>query len=295
MNSQLGFKALPPIKAEFPNVTTVAQFHCFDYLEDGKRAGYPNDVPRQYDNHVDFYNVVSHNLKNEILELFPYIPGEKFKVIYCCVDTNKFRPGMVQAEPRIMEHRQGDKLNILFIGRLDRQKQPLVMAKVARELKKLNFPFVIHVLGEGSLESQKKELSRYIEEHDLSGDIKIHGDQPLESMVSWYKVGDVLLMTSAWEGIPVVLYEAMSMNLVCIAPDVGGISELLNNDNGYLIRDREDIQSYVNAVVEIGTDKGLREALGQKARDVTVHRFDIDVMNHDYQRFYKGITGEHST
>jgi glycosyltransferase involved in cell wall biosynthesis len=98
---------------------------------------------------------------------------------------------------------------------------------------------------------------RYIEENDLSGDIKMHGDQPLESMVSWYVVGDVLLMTSAWEGIPVVLYEAMSMKLVCIAPDVGGISELLSNDHGYLIKDRED----------------------------------IGVMKHEYQRFYKGIIG----
>jgi glycosyltransferase involved in cell wall biosynthesis len=291
MNSKIGFRALPSIKAGFPNISTVAQFHCFDYLEDGKRVGYPYDVPRQYDSYVDFYNVVSHNLKHEILELFPYIRGEKFKVIYCCVDTNKFRPDMVQADPSIMEHRQGDKLNILFIGRLDRQKQPLVMAKVARELKKLGLPFVIHILGEGSLESQKKELLRYIEENDLSGDIKMHGDQPLESMVSWYVVGDVLLMTSAWEGIPVVLYEAMSMKLVCIAPDVGGISELLSNDHGYLIKDREDIQSYVNAVVEIGTDKRLREALGEKARAVTVHGFDMDVMKHEYQRFYKGIAG----
>jgi glycosyltransferase involved in cell wall biosynthesis len=291
MNSQIGFRALPSIKARYPNITTVAQFHCFDYLEDGKRVGYPYDVPRRYDSYVDFYNVVSHNLKHGIIELFPYIREEKFKVIYCCVDTGKFRPDMVQADPSIMEHRQGDKLNILFIGRLDRQKQPLVMAQVARELKKLDFPFVIHVLGEGSLESQKKALLRYIDEHDLSGDIKMHGDQPLEAMASWYKVGDVLLMTSAWEGIPVVLYEAMSMKLVCIAPDVGGISELLGNDHGYLIKDREDIQSYVNAVVEIGTDKRLREALGEKARAVTVHGFDMDVMKHEYQRFYKGIAG----
>jgi hypothetical protein len=47
----------------------------------------------------------------------------------------------------------------------------------------------------------------------------------------------------------------------------------------------------VNAVVEIGTDKRLREALGEKARAVTVHGFDMDVMKHEYQRFYKGIAG----
>ena len=289
MNSQIAFRALPSLKARFPKVTTLAQFHCFDYLEDGKRVGYPYDVPMRYDNYIDFYNVVSHSLKNEILGLFPYINGEKFKVIYCCVDTNKFRPDTVRADPNIMKHRHSDKMNILFIGRLDRQKQPLVMAEVAHELKRLDLPFVIHVLGEGSLESQKRELLRYIEENNLSEDIKMHGDQPLESMVSWYKVGDVLLMTSAWEGIPVVLYEAMSMQLVCIAPDVGGINELLSNDYGYLIKDRKDIQSYVNAVVEIGRNSELREAFGQKARDIIVNKFDINVMKHDYQTFYKDI------
>ena len=289
MNSQIGFKALPLLKARFPRVTTVAQFHCFDYLEDGERVGYPHDIPMRYDNYIDFYNVVSHALKNEILELFPYINEEKFKIIYCCVDTDKFRPDWVQADTSIIKHRCSDRLNILFIGRLDRQKQPIIMAKVAHELKILNLPFVIHVLGEASLESQKRELLRFIDENDLSEDIILHGDQPLESMASWYQVGDVLLMTSAWEGIPVVLYEAMSMQVVCVAPDVGGIRELLKDDYGYLIKDRKDIQSYVNALVDIGRNTKLRKALGKKARDIVVRKFDINVMKKDYQTFYKDI------
>lgn len=289
MNSEMAFKALPAIKSAHPDVSVVAQFHCFDYLKDGTRVGYASDVPMKYDRHIDFYNVESYSIKDEILERFPYIDGDKFRIIYCCLDTKEFLPEDFKANPDIMKHRDDDKLNILFIGRLDRQKQPLLMARIARGLKERGFSFVVHVIGDGSLESQRGELERYIGRHNLSENIRLYGNQPLETLVDWYRTSDMLLMTSAWEGIPVVLYQAMFMGLVCVAPDVGGVGELLNDQNGCLIRDRDDIDSYISAIMEIGGDTVLRERLGGAARDLIAGRFDISVMRRGYEELYKGM------
>ena len=289
MNSEMAFKALPAIKAAHPDVSVVAQFHCFDYLKDGTRVGYPSYVPMRYDKYIDFYNVESHSMKDELLGLFPCIDSDKFRIIHCCLDTKEFLPGDFKANPDIMSHRDNDKLNILFIGRLDRQKQPLLMARIAHGLKERGFPFIMHVIGDGSLESQRGKLERYIARHNLSENIILYGDQPLESLVDWYRTSDMLLMTSAWEGIPVVLYQAMFMGLVCVAPDVGGVGELLSDENGCLIRDRDDMDAYVSAIMEIGGDKILRKKLGQAARDLIAGRFDMAVMRRGYEELYGGI------
>lgn len=291
MNSDMAYRALPAIKAAHPEVSVVAQFHCFDYLPDGTRVGYPAYVPVKYDRYIDFYNIESENLKKELTTLFPYLDPGKFRIIYCCLDTKGFLPKDSGGNPDIMSRRDDDRLNILFIGRLDRQKQPLLMAQIARALKERGVAIVIHVIGDGSLESQRGKLERYRDQHDLTDEIRLYGDQPLESLPDWYRVGDVLLMTSAWEGIPVVLYQAMFMGLVCVAPDVGGVGELVNDETGFLIRDRNDVEAYVSALMRIAGDKALKERLGTAAHELITGRFDIAVMKKGYEELY-GEIGE---
>jgi glycosyltransferase involved in cell wall biosynthesis len=294
MNSSAGYDLLPVIKNRFPEVITVTQFHCFDYLENGERAGYSHHVPIRYDAYIDYYNVISRSLKQEMLDLFPWIDDSKFRVIYCCIDTDKFDLGNIQRDPSILSHQQPGKLNILFIGRLDRQKQPLVMARVAQELKEKGVPFVIHVLGEGSLKSQQKELRNYIRDNDLTEYVLLHGAQSQEKILSWYAVGDVLLMTSEWEGIPIVLYEAMSMGLVCVAPNLGGIKELIDDECGFVVDDWRDIEQYVHVLERLYGDRYLRKSMGEKGRKRCVDVFDISRMKHEYEAFYKGIVHQES-
>ena len=289
MNSSKAFHALPAIKRRFPQVKIVAQFHCFDYLPDGRKAGYPMDVPMRWNEYIDYYNVVSHSLKDEILDLFPYISSKKFKVIYCCIDTSCYNADLVGEENPMNDFRQPDALNILFIGRLDVQKQPLRMARVAKELKTRNVPFVIHVLGGGSIDSQEGELYAYVKEHGLERMVCFHGFQARDRMIYWYAMGDLLLMTSDWEGIPVVLYEAMAMGLPCVAPDIGGIGELLGPDHGFLVTPKDNIEGYVQALQTLAENPDLLAKMGKRGRELVGERFDLSVMRRDYESFYREL------
>ena len=78
---------------------------------------------------------------------------------------------MKELDPEIERHMDDQKMNILYIGRIDRQKQPLVMARIARGLKRKDLPFIIHVLGAESLQSQKRELLSFIHQHALTENI----------------------------------------------------------------------------------------------------------------------------
>lgn len=283
MNSMAGYQSLSRIKSKVPGVKIVAQMHCYDFLEDGTRTGYPDFVPEKYDGQIDCYNVVSDCLANEMIKSNPHLDKDKFKTIYCCVDSEKYDPGQSRKD------RDDACFHILFIGRLDKQKQPLRMARTALELKNRGLDFKVHVIGGGSLNSLESELKDFVREHRLDSHLILHGFQPRQAVKDWYAKGHCLLMTSDWEGIPVVVYEAMSMGLTCVVPDVGGISELVTPDTGILIPDREDITAYADAVCRLYENRKAGETMGAKARERIVAEFDLSRIENDYRELYSNL------
>ncbi len=286
MNSPPLYQELASVKQALPNLKIVAQFHCFDYLSDGTRVGYSVDVPARLDPMIDCYNVESVHHQKEIQELYPQIADSKFRCIYGCIDTGLFDPEKVRPGAEIAGHRRADCLNILFIGRLDRQKQPLVMIQVAKALHDCAVPFHLHVVGDGSLESQKDEVLNSWRENHLEPVVSFHGDQPLSTMPSWHAISDILLLTSLWEGIPIVLYQAMAMGRVCVAPRVGGIDELLAEDCGVVIDRYDDIAAYAQAIRILADNPDYRLAMGSRARKRITDNFDISSLRQAYLNLY---------
>jgi glycosyltransferase involved in cell wall biosynthesis len=292
MNSEEGFRALSEIKKKFPRVKTVAQFHCFDYLKNRRKTGFPYSAPARYDPCIDYYNVESYSLKNEIRELYPFIDERKFRVIHACVDTQKYDPDKDDFDENVLNYRHEDKLNILFAGRLDRQKRPMTMVKTAHDLKKKGYPVIFHVLGEGSLHSEERRIRRYIRQNRLYDVVKLHGFQPMDTLPSWYKLADVLLLTSAWEGIPVVLYQAMSMGVVCLAPKMDSICEILDENTGILVENGEDPEEYTRCVIRLLENRDRLKEKGFEARKKMVEHFDVKNMERKYRAFYREIVNE---
>ena len=288
MNSEVAFKALPRLKESFPELKVVAQFHCFDYLLDGCRTGYAFTVPQLYDDFIDAYNLEYDRLGEEIHELNPLIKKDKLKTIYGRVDGVFYDPRRRPGVPEIMRFRQKSKLNLLFIGRLDRQKQPLRLLAVAALLRAKKIPFVLHVIGEGNLESQKKEFFAEMRRHDLAEYVCLYGEQPLSSLYDWYLIADILLLTSDWEGVPMVLYQAMAMAVVPVVAEVGGVAELVTSECGYLVLERENPEAYVAAIREL-LDEKLRQEMASAARQRMLDHFSLAGLDREYKAFYKDI------
>lgn len=288
MNSETVFKALPELKKHFPDLKVVAQFHCFDYFPDGRRTGYPMTMPPRYDHLIDSYNLEYPQLGEEITELYPYIDRAKFKVINGSVDSRWFAPENCNVGGEIVGKRQQNKLNLLFIGRLDRQKQPLRLLEIALELRRDGVAFVMHIVGDGSLESQKPQFLAKIEAENLQDMVCFYGEQSLESMIDWYKIADILLLTSDWEGVPMVLYQAMAMQVVPVVAAVGGCAELVSPDCGYLISDRENPAGYVTAITALADNKRRRK-MAKTARKRMLADFSLADLNLKYKDYYRSL------
>ena len=288
MNSEMAFNALPELKGKFPDLKVVAQFHCFDYSPEGQPVGYAFTVPPRYDHLIDRYNLEYSRLGEEIAGFYPYIESSKFKVIHGCVDGSLYDPENRQPRMEIAACRQAAGLNILFIGRLDRQKQPLRLLEIAVGLRSRGISFVMHIIGDGSLDSRKKEFIAELQQQGLADQVKFYGEQPQELLVDWYLIADILLLTSDWEGIPMVLYQAMAMAVVPVVSDVGGCAELITPACGYLVTERENPAAYLAAIAELTDDK-RRHKMASAARQRMLEHFSLAELDHEYQILYEDL------
>jgi glycosyltransferase involved in cell wall biosynthesis len=70
-----------------------------------------------------------------------------------------------------------------------------------------------------------------------------------------------------WEGLPLVIIEAMSAGIPCICYNAGGLSEIINHPaNGILIESKNK-EKFAQKLVELCENSALRESTGKRARE----------------------------
>ena len=73
-------------------------------------------------------------------------------------------------------------------------------------------------------------------------------------------------MTSVFEGVPYVIYEALAMGVPVVAPALPGNVEFMDEDSGALIEPRDDASRYAEVVVALLADEERRHAMGRRSR-----------------------------
>jgi len=89
------------------------------------------------------------------------------------------------------------------------------------------------------------------------------------------KASDVFILPSRSEGMPAALLEAMAAGLPCVAANVGGIPEVIEHGKDALLFERENAKELANGVVQLITDKGLRERIASRASR-RAHAFSME-------------------
>jgi glycosyltransferase involved in cell wall biosynthesis len=116
---------------------------------------------------------------------------------------------------------EGDQVRVLSVGRLDREKNPLMLADVLARLAERDPAWRLIVCGEGSLAG---ELAERLEQLGVARSAELRGYVPHERLAGLYREAQLLLHVSFTEGVPQVLYEAFAAALPVVATDVGGVA-----------------------------------------------------------------------
>lgn len=273
MNSRLGYELIPDISCLPDPPLIVVQLH----VEEANRGGYVRYVTTRYANLVDAFSVTSEHLASSIIEDYDVSPA-KCHVIYTGVDADsEFCPGRARGEIEL----EDDLVHILYIGRIAKQKDPMLMLDVVGALRSVTTGFCVHVVGYGELEDSVRAAAA---ERGLAGLVRFHG--PTARPIEWFAACDLMLMTSVFEGIPYVLFEAMAMEVPTVAPALPGMVELMESGAGRLVSPRGDIDAYVATLAELIRDGRLREQLGAEARTTVRERFSLARMGQEHDELY---------
>jgi glycosyltransferase involved in cell wall biosynthesis len=276
MNSRLAFDLLPDIKSLPHPPAVVVQLH----VEEQDRSGYVRYVTTRYGNLVDAFSVTSRHLEEKIIRDYG-MPRGKCHVIYTGVDAaREFSPERV----RPLNGLEPDVTHILYPGRLVEQKDPMLMVEVAAALRDTGVPFRIHVIGEGHLES---DLQTAVNARGLDRHVLLHG--AVTDTPRWFAATDIVLMTSNFEGVPYVVFEAMAMGVPIVAPALPGVIELMDRSCGAAISPRDDAEAYAQALGELATSSDRARELGEEGRSRVRERFSLQEMAAAHCALYEDL------
>jgi glycosyltransferase involved in cell wall biosynthesis len=100
---------------------------------------------------------------------------------------------------------------------------------------------------------------------------------------------DVFVLPSRYEGLPLVVLEAMEAGVPIVATDVGSVREVVIDGETGLLVPPDDAQALAAALLRLLRDADLRSRLAQRARSVWASCFDARRMAEEYERLYREV------
>lgn len=167
---------------------------------------------------------------------------------------------------------------IFTIARIAPPKNLDIFLETAKKLLQYDFVW----LG-GSPEYSVEELNKM---YSVPENVKLCGDVPNAS--NYINICDLFVLFSNFEGLPMTIIEAMSQKKAVVASNVGGIYDLVDSSNGFLIENDADIAA--NAVRAILSDDDLRLSMGEKSYEKYKSSFTLDKMWNAYKCIYQELT-----
>ena len=179
------------------------------------------------------------------------------------------------ANVRSASHPKREKVHLIGVGRLVEQKDPLRFVRVIAALAEIMPPRSISVTwyGDGPLRSEVQTL---VEDLDLTEFICFPGN--VEELAPKYADADILLLTSRWEGLPLVALEALAAGCAIVLPDVGSCADAYGDEPVGILypADIDDADLAVLLAAELKRDR--LEQLSANARLRYVSSFTLDRM-----------------
>jgi len=182
-------------------------------------------------------------------------------------------PNIIDKVPRTAASLEEKRL--ISVGRLSEEKGYLDLLKIYSLLIKDYPDWLLDIIGDGSL---RPKMEEFIKKHNLTDCVTLHGFQNKDYIDRMLNKSSIYVMTSYTESFGIVLIEAMSHGLPCIAFDSAeGARELIDSGmNGYLIKNR-NFKAMIKKIEDLIQKKDARKRVGKAGR-VSVEKYTSSVV-----------------
>lgn len=182
-----------------------------------------------------------------------------------------------------------DKMVVVSIGRLTRQKDPITFFQLAKSMLKSqyeNSQFFVWI-GDGELRS---EVEKFISQNGIQSNCAILGWRTDVDHLLWG--ADIFILTSIYESFGYVTCEAMAHFLPVIATNVVGTSDIIEHGKtGYLV-ETGDYHKMAEYVEYLCKNDSVRNEMGLNGSKRVINHFNVNDMVNNTQNIYLQLLGE---
>lgn len=226
---------------------------------------------------TDFTICVAQNdfdlgLKNGIVK------KEKSVIIKNGIDVNQF------ASANDLPVHDNKSIIVGSVGRLHLQKGYEYLIKSAEKILENNPNVRFVIAGDGELKNELNELAKSVGVENV---FTFLGNQ--NDIASVIKQFDVFVLPSLWEGLPLVLLEAMAAKKPIVATNVNGISEIIESDKTGILVPPHDSDKLADGIIKMINDRNLQNFVVQEGFKKVNEEFNVVSMVKKTEDLYQSI------
>ena len=253
---------LPLCVLEFSKSVNVGTFHASYSRQHLYRAFQP--IIKRWQKRLHGSIAVSPAARRYVNNTFP---GE-YEIIPNGIDYKHFSANVAP-----LPQYQDGKLNILFVGRLEKRKGLRYLLEAYSKLKWEMPNTRLIVVGPGNPD---KESYRILSSHGLR-DVEFAGRVSYDELPRYYATADIFCSpATGGESFGIVLLEAMSAGKPVVASDIEGFRGIMTDGEQGLLVPKKDTGALANALGRLARDPELRSKLGgQGSRSAEDYRWEV--------------------
>lgn len=231
---------------------------------------------------ADHIIAVSYSQKEKLKRLL--IADKNITVVHNAIDPSAFN----QIDPIDLKRKFNlplDSIVGISGGRFSSEKGQRFLVYAAKIAINNNDQLKFILFGDGpdyqKIQSQIKSLN-------LQNHVFCPGFE--KNLIGCLKGADFLVNPSLSEGLPNIVLEAMAMKIPCIATDVGGVGEIIENNSNGLLVPSQSPKMLADAILKIAIGNNLSIKFADNAYKTIIDRFSFDSQFEKLSQIYKSLT-----
>lgn len=194
-------------------------------------------------------------------------------------------PGIAEKEQNV--ERCNDVPQLLFLSNLIPSKGVYTLLDACKILKEKGYTFVCNFIGGESTDITKDVFKKAVDERGINNVVIYHGPKYGKDKVAHFINADIFIHPTSNDCFPLTLLEAMQYGLPIITTNIGGIADIVqNNNNGYIVECKNPTALAV-AIEDLLANKQKRVEFGDNGYRLFKEKFTLEQFNRNMLEIFK--------
>jgi glycosyltransferase involved in cell wall biosynthesis len=249
-------------------------------------GGFPKISARVGRKNIDIRTVGHKKLAQQMSRSYG-LASQTLRVVYAGTDQRRLPQLSSRNQLHALCNLSREVPIVLYLGRLDPEKRPDVFVRMATKVCKMrpDSPAHFAIVGDGKM---RGDIEALINKLGMKKRIHLLGFQPNGPELIWDSA--MLIITSRYEGLALVSFEAMTVGTPQISADVGGQSELITPEIGILIKNGfGEVARYARACIELLYDPTRRERMSLASKRKLSLEYSTEDCVNEYGKIFQEL------